>query len=258
MGADKKIIIFDLDGTLTKSKANLDREMSVFLCKLLKKIKVAIIGGGNYIQFKKQLLAPFNNYLNNNLKKNEIAPVLNNLFILPTSGAAFYEYQKNTWRQIYKNVLTPQEKKKILAAFKKSFQAVNYRQPQKIYGKVIEDRGMQITFSSLGQKAPLAKKIEWNARCNGIRVKLCLFLQKNLPEFEARLGGLTSIDITKKGIDKAYGISQILKQLSLNKKEAVYVGDALYKGGNDYAVKKTGIDTISVKNEKEIKNLTLK
>ena len=48
-----------------------------------------------------------------------------------------------------------------------------------------------------------------------------------LPEFEVRLGGLTSIDVTKKGIDKAYGIRQVKKRLSVPIKEMAYVGDAL-------------------------------
>ncbi|MDB2497399.1 hypothetical protein N9X25_09665 [Verrucomicrobiales bacterium] len=49
----KKLIVFDLDGTLAESKSPLDEEMAALLCLLLSLIKVAIISGGDWTQFKK-------------------------------------------------------------------------------------------------------------------------------------------------------------------------------------------------------------
>ena len=72
-------------------------------------------------------------------------------------------------------------------------------------------------------------------------------MQKELPAFEVRRGGLTSIDVTQKGIDKAYGVRQIEKVLKIPIKEMVFIGDALYPGGNDAAAKKTGVQTIATK-----------
>ncbi len=240
----KRIIMFDLDGTLTKSKANLDGEMAALLCGLLEKKIVAVVSGGNYTQFQKQFL--------DYLKCSETK--MKNLFILPTPGASLYKYQKGGWRKVYKHTLTPHEREKILTAFQKAFRDINYISPKKIYGKVIEDRESQVTFSALGQKAPLAKREGWNKKFD-VRIPLKAALEKYLPEFEIRLGGLTSIDVTKKGIDKAYGISRILKMFARSKKEIVYVGDALYEGGNDYVVKSAGIDTIAVKDEEDTKIL---
>ena len=238
----KKVFIFDLDGTLTKSKAVLDKEMAALLCKLLKEKTVAIIGGGNYAQFKNQFLNHF----------NCAEAQLKNLFILPVSGGSFYEHRTNKWQVVYKHALIVKEKTKIFNAFKKSFRDINYVSPKKTFGEIMEDRESQITFSALGQKAPLDKKKEWNTKSD-IRPKLQIALQKYLPQFEIRLGGLTSIDITKKGIDKAYGIAQIMKLLSFAKKEIIYIGDALYKGGNDYVVKRAGVATIKVKSSEETK-----
>jgi phosphomannomutase len=53
----KKLIVFDLDGTLAKSKSSLDAEMSTLLSALLGVVKVAVISGGNWTQFQKQLLS---------------------------------------------------------------------------------------------------------------------------------------------------------------------------------------------------------
>jgi len=243
----KKLLAFDLDGTLAESKRDLDEEMATLICKLLGKVSVVVIGGGNYLQFKKQFLS----YLKCPKDK------LKNLFILPTSGGRMYIHTKGRWSLLYENTFTIKEKNKILNAFERAFQDMRYIRPSKTYGKVIEDRESQFTFSALGQKAPLAEKEEWNQK-QDIRPKLKKALKKYLPEFEVRLGGLTSIDVTKKGIDKAYGIRQVKKRLSIPIKEMAYVGDALYKGGNDFAVVKTGIDTVQIANVKETKYLIRK
>ena len=53
----KKLIVFDLDGTLAESKSSLDAEMSALLHDLLGIVKVAVISGGDWPQFEKQLLS---------------------------------------------------------------------------------------------------------------------------------------------------------------------------------------------------------
>lgn len=231
----KKVIIFDLDGTLTASKAALDQEMALLFCRLLEKKKVMVIGGGNLAQFRGQFLSRL------------ICPKekLKNLLISPTSGASMYKNKNGKWQEIYRYTLSPSEKRKIESAFKNAFLDIQYSKPKKTYGKIIEDRKSQITFSALGQKAPLAVKEKWHKESD-IRPALKSVLEKYLPEFEIRLGGLTSIDITKKGIDKAYGVRQLSKLLKIPIKEMVYVGDALYEGGNDAVVKKTEISTLPV------------
>jgi len=238
----KKVIMFDLDGTLAKSKANLDEEMSSLLCALLDKKKVGVMGGGSYAQFTDQFLE--------HLQCSQVQ--LKNLFILPLSGGSLYTYQVHKCKRMYHHLFSVKEKAKITDAFKKAFRDINYTKPTKIYGKVIEDRGSQMTFSALGQKASLSKKSVWNEKSD-IRPQLKSALEKYLLDFEVRLGGLTSIDVTRKGIDKAYGIEQVMKSLSVDRKEIVYIGDALYKGGNDYAAKRAGTATVEVKDVEETK-----
>jgi phosphomannomutase len=53
----KKLIVFDLDGTLAASKSSLDAEMSSLLHDLLGVVKVAVISGGAWLQFEKQVLS---------------------------------------------------------------------------------------------------------------------------------------------------------------------------------------------------------
>ncbi len=237
----KKIIAFDLDGTLAESKTVLDKEMAKIIGNLLEKKIVAIISGGAYPQFEKQLLP--------NLKHTKS---LENLFLLPTSGSSFYHFKNEKWQLVYENLLNKKEKEKIEKGFEEAFLKINYQHPKKVYGKTIEDRGSQFTFSAVGQGAPLEVKQNWN-KTQDKRSQIQKILQQQLPKFEIRLGGLTSVDITKKGIDKGYAIEQIVKILKTNKDEIAFVGDAIYEGGNDHAVVRTGIETVEVSGPEETK-----
>ncbi|MCL5016220.1 MAG: HAD-IIB family hydrolase [Patescibacteria group bacterium] len=244
--ASKSVILFDLDGTLTLSKCDLDEEMAGILHKLLDKKTISVIGGGGFPQFKTQFL--------DKLKKAS-KKSFRNLYAQPTSGAEMYKLSKGKWGAVYKNNLPASEKKKILSSFSKVLKDVKYIRPKKTYGVVLEDRGSQITFSPLGQKAPLEEKNKWKEMENGLRQRIKKALEKYLPEFEVRIGGGTSIDITQKGIDKAYGIHQLSKILKVPVDKMAYVGDALFEGGNDYAAVKTGIDTVAVENAEDTKYL---
>jgi hypothetical protein len=244
----KSLIVFDLDGTLAPSKSPLEPDMARALVELLKKKKVAVIGGGSYDQFKRQFLAPF-----------KCPPaLLKNLFIFPTTSMAFYRYN-NGWKQVYRKVLKENEKKKIRKAFKEVYAMVGYVHPKKVWGKVIEDRATQMSFSPLGQrvvdelgsKKGIALKEKWRKENDPLRLKMTRLLGEKLKGFEVRAGGITTVDVTRKGIDKAYGVRQIEKMVKVRIKDMVFIGDALYPGGNDAAAKKTGVQTISTSGPKE-------
>jgi HAD superfamily hydrolase (TIGR01484 family) len=98
----------------------------------------------------------------------------------------------------------------------------------------------------LGQKAPAEEKYAWYEKNNEKRLKLREAISEKLPEYEVRAGGTTTIDITKSGIDKAYGMEKLMQELEVSKEEILFVGDKLDEGGNDYPVKALGIDTIAV------------
>jgi HAD superfamily hydrolase (TIGR01484 family) len=136
----KKLIVFDLDGTLAPTKAQMDAEMAELVKRLLEVKKVAIIGGGKLQLFKHQFLSQLK------IPKN----LYHNLFLFPTTATTFLKYQKG-WKKVYAHNLTKAEVKKIREAFKKVYKEINYKNPEKIYGKVIENRGSQVTWSALGQ-----------------------------------------------------------------------------------------------------------
>lgn len=231
---NKKLAIFDLDGTLTKSKSPLDPEISELLSRMLNLCKVAVISGGGYPQFLTQFVS----------KLPVTSDNFSNLFLLPTSGTRLYTW-KNAWHQEYAEDLSQKEKEKIMEALNSIINNPVYEKPDKIYGEIIEDRGSQITFSALGQKAPVEVKYAWDPTREK-KEKIASILRKKIPEFDVRVGGSTSVDVTRKGINKAYGITKLSQFLNLDISEMIFVGDALFYGGNDYPAKSTGIDCVSV------------
>ena len=125
---------------------------------------------------------------------------------------------------------------------------------KKVWGEVIEDRGSQITYSALGQQAPLEEKKKWDADFVK-RKKIKTILDKLIPEFSVRLGGTTSVDVTKPGIDKAYGIKKLQDNLGIAIEDMIFVGDAIFPGGNDYPDKEAGVLSIKVRDPNESKRV---
>jgi len=146
---------------------------------------------------------------------------------------------------------TAGEKQNIISSLEKAVGVAGFK-VEKVWGEVIEDRGSQITFSALGQQAPLEEKDKWDSDF-AKRKKIKAILDTFIPEFSVRIGGATSIDVTKPGIDKAYGIRKLRDLLSISLKEMIYVGDALFVGGNDYPAEEAGVVCISVRGPNETK-----
>ncbi|MEK9177522.1 MAG: HAD-IIB family hydrolase [Patescibacteria group bacterium] len=237
------LIIFDLDGTLTPSKSPLESEIAELLVKLLARKKVAVISGCGYTQFQTQFLNKFPT------SSDSFA----NLLLLPVSGTQLYTW-RGTWCEQYTEHLSSKEKEKIMAALNESLKMGGYIEPERIYGPIIEDRGSQITFSGLGQRAPLVLKSAWDPG-RAKRERIAEILRKKISEFDVRLGGATSIDITKRGVNKGYGVRKLEDFLKITADRILFVGDALFQGGNDYPARATGVDCIQVKGPEETKEL---
>ncbi|HEY2554719.1 MAG TPA: HAD-IIB family hydrolase [Candidatus Cybelea sp.] len=235
----KRLIVFDLDGTLALSKAALDDEMAALLERLLAVIKVAIISGGDFPQFQKQVI-----------DRLPAGSDFANLSLEPTSGTKFFRYD-GQWIKLYSDDLTDEQKKKIEDALESAVAQTGFA-PEQTWGERIEDRGTQITYSALGQQAPLEAKEKWDpdfAKRKAIKA----ILDTTIPEFSVRLGGTTSVDVTRSGVDKAYGIRKLRDVLAIPISEMLFIGDAVFPGGNDYPAVEAGTDTIQVRDPNETK-----
>lgn len=237
----KRLFVFDLDGTLALSKSRVDPEMAALLNELLARAQVAVISGGGWPQFEKQLVSGLASDAQ-----------LSKLSLLPTCGTKFVQY-RDAWSELYSEDLSEAQKASIVDALNHALDATGYR-PQTHWGPLIEDRGSQITLSALGQSAPLEAKDEWDPDFTK-RKALKRILDAAIPDFSIRLGGSTSIDITKPGIDKGYGIRKLRDVLKIGLNEMLFMGDAIFPGGNDYAAKEAGVDCIKVRDVEETKRV---
>ncbi len=242
---DKDLIVFDLDGTLAPSKSGLDPDMADLMRRLLRQKKVAVVSGGNFKQFEKQFISSL----------NALPAELINLLLLPTTGASLYVWNEHEkWIEKYSEKLMPEEKEKIIGALTHVMESPLYETPKNIFGTIVEDRGTQITFSGVGQEAPISVKETWDPD-HKKRDALIEALKKEIPEYDIHMGGMTSIDITHIGINKEYAMHKLKEFTDLPFERMLFVGDALYAGGNDAPVKATGTECIQVKDPEATKTL---
>jgi phosphomannomutase len=233
----KRLIAFDLDGTLAESKQPIQEPMARLLARLTHVADVAVISGGDWPQFETQVVA-----------RMPADADLTRLFILPTTGTKLYRYD-GTWKAIYAEVFSDAEKHAILAALDRAVADAGLK-GERTWGEQIEDRGSQITFSALGQQAPLDAKQAWDPDI-AKRKALQATLRAALPDLSINVGGSTSIDITRQGIDKAYGMRRLAENSGVPPEQMLFFGDAIYPGGNDDPVRAAGIDSVCVRDVHE-------
>ena len=239
---NKKLIAFDLDGALAPSKSHFDPRMVGLFDRLLAKYQVCVISGGKYELFQRQFLSQITTE----------AASLERLHLMPTSGTRYYRYVHNAWQQQYAEDFTVLEKSRIIAALEKGLEESGEK-VDKTYGPTIEDRDSQITLSPLGQEVVaelgdkgLQIKETWDPDMKR-RIKIAQIAQKEIPDFNVKVAGLTSIDVTKPGVDKAYGLNKLMDLTGIKKQEILYMGDKIIPGGNDYPVEEMGVDCIAVR-----------
>jgi hypothetical protein len=244
------IIVFDLDGTLSESKIAIDAEMADLLCQLLKKKKVAVISGASFPQFEKQFLS-------------RLPCPPENLSVLPANGSAFLEYKggpnpDSQWKLVYEKKLSDTDKILIRTAMDSILKKYADLFPKKMYGEQLADIGLGMTFSALGQEAPLDEKEKWDPD-HVKRSKIVGDLQPLLPEIEMTIGGTTSINITVKGADKQHAILALAEYFSIPQErlatDILYIGDSLFVGGNDYGAVLDGVAVQKVSGPADTKKI---
>ncbi len=233
----KQVIAFDLDDTLAVTKSEISDRMAELLGKLLEKYDVCVITGGRFEQIEKQVV--------NRLGVSEHLRA--RLHLMPTCGTRYYRYDEldHKWSLQYSEDLTKEQKEQIVKALEETAKEMGIWCDTPA-GEIIEDRFSQITMSALGQQATAEEKYEWAERFKEKRVVYRNKVAEKLPDLEVRLGGTTSTDVTRPGIDKAYGMKKLIDALDISKDEILFMGDKLDEGGNDYPVKAMGIDSIAV------------
>lgn len=234
----KELVAFDLDGTLAESKQAIQEPMQEALADLLGVAHVAVISGGDWPQFEKQVAS-----------RLPARADLSKLWLMPTTGTKLYTHGDAGWAPVYAELFDDVQKQAILEAFDASLEATGFV-PEQTWGERIEDRGSQITFSALGQQAPIHAKEVWDPDFAKRKI-IQADLRTRLPGLSINMGGATSIDITREGVDKAYGLKKLRDASGIALDAMMFIGDAIFPGGNDYPAKELGLDTVRVRDPQE-------
>lgn len=229
------VVAFDLDDTLAPSKTRLPRPMAEVLVRLLERAQVCVISGGQFGQFRSQVVEAL----------DEVGGArLDRLHLMPACGTQYYRFVDGRWTRVYLEALTDDQKSRAAAALESQARDLGLWE-EHTWGPVLEDRESQMTFSALGQQAPVDAKRAWDP--DGTK-KLALRerVAALLPDLEVRAGGSTSVDITRVGRDKSFGMTKLLEQTGVDKGDVLFYGDRLDEHGNDYPVKAMGVPCAAV------------
>ncbi len=232
-----RAVAFDLDDTLAPSKSLVPSRTVALLGELLDELPVCVISGGRFAQFRDQLLSQLS-------ERHRLSA----LHLMPTCGTRYYRWNPDgaDWKLVYGRDMSKAQRRLVIDAVERAARDLGLWEPDhRVSGDRIEDRGSQVTYSALGQQAGVAEKKAWDPK-GAKRAALAERLVEMLPDLEVRAGGSTSIDITERGVDKAYGIRQLAESLDIDMKEIFFVGDRLEPGGNDYPVRALGVQTRQV------------
>ena len=226
--------LFDLDDTLAESFHPPAPETLEGLKRLLDLMPVAIVTGAGFARMEAQFLPAL-----------AASPHADRLYIFPGSSAQGYAYSDGLWKRLYSVGFTEEDQRRITRTIQEVVDDMPALKAVPHYGQQLFEREEQIAYTPVGIDASADTKKNWDPQ-GSKRTRLWNVLKEKLPEFEILMGGQTTIDITPKGIDKSHGVTWLSAHLHIPPEEMLYVGDALYEGGNDAVVIPTGIETRSV------------
>jgi len=232
MNLDEKVFLFDMDGTLTPPRKQIESFMITALRKLSKFGKIGIVTGSDYDYVMQQMMAAFGTggvpvdkidiLPCNGTKKYSSTP--SRKFMLESEVNMIDEIGEESYKKIIKFCLESQAK--IIDQF-----------PELSYtGTFLQYRGSLLNWCPIGRSADhdqreMLVKVDHEKKfrdsyANNLRKEL----EKEGIAVTVALGGSTSLDIYPNGWDKTYALKHY------DKKEIYFVGDRCEEGGNDWHI----------------------
>lgn len=254
----KKVLAFDIDQTLNIAKTPITDETAGILAECLNYFEICPISGQKFDQFLIQIV-------NRLIEVAEVTPAqLMHLHLFVAQGTQYYRYNplannndgasydEKNWEEVYSFPLTKNEVQIISQAIETAAKELGFWESDKLQAgdQIIENRLSQVTFSALGQKAGTKEKYAWDPDCKK-RQKIAKRAKELAPDFTFEIGGTTSINAVKPGMNKAFGMTHMMDELKISRDEILYFGDMTQPGGNDYPVVEMGIETITVRNHED-------
>lgn len=216
-------IFLDMDGTVTRSRSLIENDMKELLKTLMSLGKDVLIVTGQGVPAIKTQVGVGTYFMGQN--GNHVLRV---------------EDSKELWRE----ELSESERQAVLNHI-----ASLPKELVKDPSDLVEDRGSQISYSILGhhEEVSLKEKYDKGGAKRRALIEKVPFISDTL---EVKIAGTTSLDYIRKNANKGTNIDRLIRELSWDRNDSVYVGDSLFPGGNDEAVIGV-IDTVPVADHKE-------
>ena len=231
----KKVIIADVDDTICESCQVISSEMAEQISRMTKQgYEFAFISGTKNEDLR--------NMISSQLKEKH--------HLLATTGTNYSVVEGDAMENIYNHSFNPEEKEEIITALKKLIADYNILSLTSEKDQ-LQDRESQITLSAIGRHAPSELKASYDP--DGTKRKQWIaFLKNHLDEnkYDLKIGGTTSIDVTRKGLDKEWGIRTFAQYRNIPLDSILFFGDKICPDGNDFPAAKI-VDCIPVKSPKE-------
>lgn len=236
-----KACLFDLDETLAPSYSAISEEMASLLARLTDICPVALMTGAGFDRVERDVLS-------------KIGDKARTIYVFPNSCAQYFRYRDTAWQMEYNKELTEDDRERIAHAMNECLDEIGELHGAPRHGMAVVDRGSQVAFAFLGIDATLEERRAWDPDSMK-RFPIAKVLARKLPQYNVYVGGAATIDVTQQGIDKAYGVRYLAREMGIEPHEMLYLGDALYEGGNDAVVVPTGVHAIQVTSPAETERI---
>ncbi len=226
----KKLICFDLDGTLTQHRSKLEKENETLLNELGKKYKLLMVGAGNAPRIHAQM--------------NEYP-----IDIVGNYGMQESKMINGQFTIVREDVFAPDKAYFLekIAYLREKYGYMDYK------GDTVEFHATgMVTFPLLGTKADVADKIAFDPTREKRRVLYPEVLEL-FKDYTVYIGGSSSFDFSGKAYNKYDAIMRYAKENGYEKDEILYVGDDFGDGGGDSHVRLGGLDYVEVLDYKTVK-----
>ena len=255
----KKVLAFDIDQTLNIAKTPVTADVAELLRACLGHFFIVPISGQKFEQFLVQIVE--------SLTQVGVTGVeLEHLHLFEAQGTQYYRWrggrtaepagqaalQAENWEQVYNYPLEPAEITVISQALERAARELGYWEADQLAAddEIIEDRGSQVTFSALGQRAGTEAKYAWDPD-HVKRNQIAARAKELAPAFDYEVAGTTSVNVFRPGTNKEFGMTHMMQELGVSKGDILYFGDMTQPGGNDYPVVQMGIETITVRSHED-------
>ncbi|KAI4528771.1 eukaryotic phosphomannomutase [Schizophyllum commune Loenen D] len=218
----KKLVLFDVDGTLTPARQGISPEMLAVLRDVRKKVVIGFVGGSDLVKITEQLQVPG-------------IDVLSEWdYGFAENGLTAYKQGKQLPSQSFINWLG-EDKYKPLVNFILHYLA-DLDIPIK-RGTFVEFRNGMINVSPIGRNATIQERHDFEKydKVHGVRAAFVKVLQEKFADLSLTfsIGGQISFDVFPTGWDKTYALRHVEDEQF---EEIHFFGDKTYKGGNDHEI----------------------